>query len=47
MAERPYTLLSWAMSLDGYLDDTTDQRLVLSNAEDLERVDAVRARSEG
>ena len=43
MAERPYTVLSWAMSLDGYLDDGSGQRLVLSNAADLDRVDAVRA----
>lgn len=43
MAERPYTLLSWAMSLDGYLDDASDHRLVLSNPADLDRVDAVRA----
>lgn len=44
MGERPYTLLSWAMSLDGYLDDTSGRRLVLSSEEDLDRVDAVRAR---
>lgn len=31
------------MSLDGYLDAATDDRLVLSNQADLERVDAVRA----
>jgi 5-amino-6-(5-phosphoribosylamino)uracil reductase len=31
------------MSLDGYLDAATQERLVLSNAADLERVDAVRA----
>ena len=43
MAERPYTLLSCAVSLDGCLDDTTDRRLVLSNEADLDRVDAVRA----
>ncbi len=43
MTERPYTLLSCAVSLDGCLDDATDQRLVLSNAADLDRVDAVRA----
>ena len=43
VAERPYTLLSCAVSLDGCLDDTTDQRLVLSNEADLDRVDAVRA----
>lgn len=41
--ERPYVLLSCAMSLDGYIDDRTDSRLVLSNAADLDRVDEVRA----
>lgn len=40
---RPYVLLSCAMSLDGYLDDTTDQRLLLSNNDDFDRVDDVRA----
>ncbi|WP_410808854.1 RibD family protein [Micromonospora sp. 067-2] len=40
---RPYVLLSCATSIDGYIDDTSDQRLLLSNAEDLDRVDAVRA----
>ena len=43
MAERPYTVLSCAMSIDGYCDDASDDRLVLSNAEDLDRVDEVRA----
>jgi 5-amino-6-(5-phosphoribosylamino)uracil reductase len=43
VAEHPYTLLSCAVSLDGCLDDTTDQRLVLSNEADLDRVDGVRA----
>lgn len=43
MAERPYTVLSCAMSLDGYCDSASDQRLVLSNDEDLDRVDAERA----
>jgi riboflavin biosynthesis pyrimidine reductase/pyrimidine deaminase RibD-like protein len=38
-----YILLSCAISLDGYLDDTTAERLVLSNAADLDRVDEVRA----
>ena len=42
MVARPYVLLSAAMSIDGYLDDATGERLVLSNAEDLDRVDAVR-----
>jgi 5-amino-6-(5-phosphoribosylamino)uracil reductase len=43
MGERPYTLLSCGMSLDGYLDDAGDRRLVLSNEADLDRVDEVRA----
>jgi 5-amino-6-(5-phosphoribosylamino)uracil reductase len=43
MAERPYTILSCGMSLDGYLDAADHGRLVLSNEADLERVDAVRA----
>lgn len=43
MAERPYTLLSCGMSLDGYLDSVTQCRLTLSNAADFDRVDAVRA----
>ena len=43
MAERPYTVLSCAMSLDGYCDSASEERLVLSNAEDLDRVDDVRA----
>ncbi len=40
---RPYVLLSVATSLDGHIDDATPQRLVLSGAEDLDRVDAERA----
>src|ERR1700752_4903899 len=43
MPEHPYTLLSCGMSIDGYLDTATDERLVLSNDADLDRVDAVRA----
>jgi riboflavin-specific deaminase-like protein len=43
MAERPYTLLSCGMSIDGYLDSATDGRLLLSNEADFDRVDAVRA----
>ena len=46
MADRPYTLLSCALSLDGYLDAGTDERLQLSNADDFARVDAVRAESD-
>jgi 5-amino-6-(5-phosphoribosylamino)uracil reductase len=43
MVDRPYTLLSCSVSLDGYLDGASDRRLILSNAADLDRVDAVRA----
>ncbi|PZS29095.1 MAG: deaminase [Pseudonocardiales bacterium] len=43
MIERPYTLLSCGMSIDGYLDSATRHRLALSNAADFDRVDAVRA----
>lgn len=43
MSERPYVLLSCAASVDGYIDDATDQRLLLSNDEDFDRVDDVRA----
>ena len=43
MTPRPYVLISCAMSMDGYLDDTCERRLILSNELDLDRVDAVRA----
>lgn len=43
MTERPYVTLSCAMSLDGYIDDHSEQRLLLSNDADFDRVDAVRA----
>ncbi|MFI1534007.1 dihydrofolate reductase family protein [Streptomyces anandii] len=39
----PYVLLSAAVSLDGYLDDTGPERLLLSSRADFERVDEVRA----
>ena len=42
MPERPYTLLSCSVSLDGYLGDQTP-RLPLSNEADFDRVDEVRA----
>jgi 5-amino-6-(5-phosphoribosylamino)uracil reductase len=41
--DRPYVLLSAAMSVDGYLDDATHHRLILSSDADLDRVDEVRA----
>jgi 5-amino-6-(5-phosphoribosylamino)uracil reductase len=42
VAERPYVLLSVATSIDGYIDDATGTRLILSNEADLDRVDEVR-----
>jgi len=42
----PYVVLSCAMSVDGYIDDTGTDRLLLSNPEDLDRVDEVRAHSD-
>src|SRR5476649_1126127 len=43
MPDRPYTLLSCSMSIDGYLDSSMPRRLELSNQDDFDRVDAVRA----
>ena len=43
MPSYPYVLLSAAVSLDGYLDDTTPERLLLSSPADFDRVDEVRA----
>ena len=40
---RPHVIVSAAMSIDGFLDDDGDERLVLSNPADLDRVDEVRA----
>ena len=40
---RPRVILSCATSLDGCLDDTTADRLLLSNAADFDRVDELRA----
>jgi len=40
---RPYVLLSCATSADGYLDDASPRRLILSGPADLARVDEVRA----
>jgi len=43
VADRPYTLLSCSMSIDGYLAGPNRTRLLLSNDDDFDRVDAVRA----
>ncbi|MFC8199408.1 dihydrofolate reductase family protein [Streptomyces sp. NPDC060006] len=42
----PYVLLSAAVSLDGRLDDTGPERLLLSGPADFDRVDEVRAESD-
>ncbi|GGX91499.1 dihydrofolate reductase family protein [Streptomyces fructofermentans] len=42
----PHVLLSAAVSLDGYLDDTGPERLLLSGPADFDRVDEVRAESD-
>jgi 5-amino-6-(5-phosphoribosylamino)uracil reductase len=41
--DRPYVLLSCAMSADGYIDSPGPDRLLLSNDQDFDRVDAERA----
>ena len=46
MAERPYLLVSCAMSVDGYIDDAGQARLILSSQVDADRVDEVRAGSD-
>src|SRR4051812_45478047 len=43
MPERPYILLSCALSIDGYLGSARPRRLELSNHADFDRVDEVRA----
>ncbi|CAO5169947.1 Pyrimidine reductase, riboflavin biosynthesis [Frankia sp. AiPs1] len=43
MGNRPYVICSCAMSVDGRIDDCSDQRLILSGPADLDRVDEVRA----
>ncbi|QQQ77456.1 dihydrofolate reductase family protein [Saccharothrix sp. 6-C] len=42
---RPHVLLSVAVSVDGYIDDRSAHRFPLSNAEDFDHVDQVRAES--
>ena len=43
---RPYVLLSVAVSVDGHIDDDGTERFPLSNAEDFDHVDRVRAESD-
>ncbi|MEY9937064.1 dihydrofolate reductase family protein [Streptacidiphilus sp. MAP5-3] len=42
-ARRPHVLVSAAMSVDGHIDDTSPERLLLSSPEDFDRVDELRA----
>lgn len=41
--KKPYVILSSSISLDGYIDDGSDKRLLLSTKADFDRVDALRA----
>lgn len=43
---RPHVLLSVAVSVDGYIDDGAAERFPLSNAEDFDHVDRLRAESD-
>jgi 5-amino-6-(5-phosphoribosylamino)uracil reductase len=43
---RPYTIVSCAVSLDGYLDDTAPERLLLSGPEDFDEVDELRSQAD-
>jgi riboflavin-specific deaminase-like protein len=43
---RPHVLLSVAVSVDGYIDDGLGQRFPLSNADDFDHVDRIRAESD-
>ncbi|WP_194816640.1 dihydrofolate reductase family protein [Nocardia sp. XZ_19_385] len=46
MTLRPHVVLSVAVSLDGYIDDASPDRLKLSDTADFDRVDQVRAESD-
>jgi riboflavin biosynthesis pyrimidine reductase len=39
VTSRPHVLLSVVTSIDGYIDDLNDARLMLSNQEDFDRVE--------
>lgn len=46
MPARPYTIVSCAVSLDGFLDDASAERLILSGPEDLDEVDELRSKAD-
>ncbi len=43
MKNLPYVIISTAMSLDGFIDNESGERLIVSNQKDFERVDAIRS----
>ena len=43
MHKVPYTIVSSAVSVDGFLDDASPERLLLSHTEDFDKIDALRA----
>ena len=46
MSEHPEITLKLAISINGYIDDDSNDRLILSSIEDLEAVDVLRAKSD-
>ena len=45
MDKKPYVIMKCAMSIDGYLDDASDTRLILSHPEDFDKVIDVNLKS--
>lgn len=43
MKQSPYVIVSTAVSLDGFIDSANNERLIISNKSDFDRVDALRA----
>lgn len=44
MPKKPYVLVKCAISLDGYIDDNSNERLILSDEKDFKRVDEERSK---
>lgn len=44
MNNKPYVLVKCAMSLDGFIDDSSDEKLILSNEKDFKKVDEERSK---
>ncbi len=47
MKDNCYIIVSAAISIDGFLDDSSQNRLILSNAQDLTELDKIRADVDG